>query len=216
MGMESFMSDDSGVFGLTSEKGWVRTVCDHKFWIACPRGFPPGYDRKSWAAEVAQAWWDISDLKYEQSSVERLAAMLALIHEDGYASVPCHQIWVYLRDPTALPLPVHIGIWQMDGDRDERLLQLSGAGDPDVVRPPFVSPFVTDSLGEGICATRHKRREDGQLYAVLAFAFRSVELETDVQVMASTTDLSELRMATADIEDFVRGMTVYYNATPVS
>jgi hypothetical protein len=104
----------------------------------------------------------------------------------------------------------------MEGDRETRLLQLSGAGDPGVVRPPFVSKFTTDNLGEGICATRHKRREDGQLYAVLAFGFRSPEFETDVQVMASTTDLSELRMATADIEEFVRGMTVYHNATPVS
>jgi hypothetical protein len=158
----------------------------------------------------------MSGLKYEQSSVDRLAAMLRMIHEDGYANVPCHQIWVYFRDPTALPIPVHIGIWKMDGDREERLLQLSGAGDPDVVRPPFVGPFVTENLGEGICTTRHKRRENGELYVVLAFGFRSEELETDVQVMASTTDLGELRKATADIEDFVRGMTVYYNATPAS
>lgn len=196
---------------LTSEKGWVRTVCDHRFWLACPRGFPPGYDRDSWAAEVAQAWWDVSGLKYQRSSVDRLAALLRLIHEDSYASVPCHQIWIYLRDPAVLPLPVHIGIWQLSGDRDEQLTRLSGAGDPDVVRPPVVSPFVTDNLGEGVRATRQKRREDGQLYAVLSFAFRSVEFETDVQVMASTTDLGALREATGDIEDFVRGMSVYYN-----
>lgn len=199
---------------LTSENGWVRTVCDHRFWLPCPRGFLPGYDRESWAAEVARAWWEVNGLSVGQSSVDHLAAMLRRIHEDGYANVACHQIWVYLRDPAARPLPVFIGIWQLTGDRTERLRQLSGADDPDVVEPVSVSSFATGALGDGVRSTRHKRRADGQLYAVLGYAFRSTEFATDVHVMTSGADPSELRKATSDIEDFVRGMTVYRNPTP--
>jgi hypothetical protein len=49
---------------------------------------------------------------------------------------------------------------------------------------------------------------------MLGFAFRSVEFETDVQVMTGTPDLRQLQKATGDIEDFVRGMSVYHNPAP--
>jgi hypothetical protein len=51
---------------------------------------------------------------------------------------------------------------------------------------------------------RHKET-GGTVVAMLGFAFRSAELETDVQVTAGTPDLRQLQKATRDIEDFIHG-----------
>jgi hypothetical protein len=198
---------------LTSKKGWVRTSRDFTKWIPCPAEFPRDLhlDRESWAAESAQGWWEHSGLKYQPQNVSRLARMLATIHEYGYTHVPCHQIWVYYRGTDALPLPLHIGIWMMSGDRDEQLRSLSGANDPDVIRPAKATTFTSPLLGSGYRTLRHKKDDAGTVAAFLGFAFRSEEFETDVQAFVSTTDLRQLHKAAPDIEDFVRGMRVYYN-----
>ena len=97
----------------------------------------------------------------------------------------------------------------------EQLLGLSGATDLDVIRPPAVSAFTTKALGTGLRTMRHKEA-DGTVVAMLGFAFRSAEFETDVQVTTGTPDLRQLQKASRDIEDFVHGMSVYYNPEPPS
>jgi len=207
------VSVDPAVFALTSRNGLVRVTCNSRFWIPCPRSFPAGFDRESWAAHASQTWWDTSGLRPEQNSVDRLAAMLRLIHEDSYATIPCHHIMVYVRDPAALPLPVHIGIWVMARNRDEQLLSLSGGNDPLVVRPPLVSSFTTASLGAGVKTIRHQRQKDDLIIFLLGYGFRSAEHATDVQVTVWAADSAVLLKAIPDIEDMIRGMTVYRNDT---
>ena len=106
------MSEDGAPPGQLSEKGWVHAHGDRHFWIPCPAGFPAGHNRDSWAAMMAEAWWEQSGLTYPATAVAALAAMLRRIHEQLYAKVPCHQIWIYLRDPAVPPLPVTIGSWK--------------------------------------------------------------------------------------------------------
>ena len=101
------------------------------------------------------------------------------------------------------------------GQDARMLLELSGATDPDVIRPPAVSAFTTKGLGTGLRTMRHKEA-DGTVVAMLGFAFRSAEFETDVQVTAGTPDLRQLQKATRDIEDFIHGMSVHYNPEPPS
>jgi hypothetical protein len=209
------MSEDFALGNLTSTKGWVRTSCDLRIWIPCPARFPADLDRDSWAAAMAGGWWEQSGLNHGQGAVATLAHMLRVIHEQGYENVPCHQIWAHYRDMTLPPLPLHIGIWKMSGDREQQLPGLSGATDPDVIRPPAVSAFTTKALGTGLRTMRHKEA-DGTVVAMLGFAFRSAEFETDVQVTAGTPDLRQLQRATRDIEDFIHGMSVYYNPEPPS
>jgi hypothetical protein len=192
----------------TSKKGWVRVDCDLRIWIPCPGVFPPDMDRDYWAAESARLRWEDARLPSSQAAVDALAAMLRMIHEDGYENVACHQIWIYLPVPTALPLPVYIGIWEMTGERDEQLRALTGNTDPEVVRPPFTEEFPTILYGNGWRTLRHRRLDDGTLYGVLGYALRSVEYETDVQIFASTQNLPQLQQATADIDVLVRGITV--------
>lgn len=209
------MSDDFALGNLTSTKGWVRNTCDLRIWIPCPARFPDGLDRDSWAAAMAAGWWEQSGLTYGQEAVSTLARMLRVIHEQGYKNVPCHQIWAHYRDITLPPLPLHIGIWKMTGDREQQLAGLSGATDPDVIRPPAVSAFTTKALGAGVRTMRHKQA-DGTVVAMLGFAFRSAEFKTDVQVSVGTPDLRQLQRATRDIEDFIHGMSVYHYPEPPS
>jgi hypothetical protein len=205
--MDEEMSEDGAPASQTSEKGWVQAQGDRHLWIPCPAWFPEGHDRGSWAAMMAGAWWEQSGLTYTATAVEQLAAMLRRIHEQGYAKVPCHQIWIYLRDPAAPPLPVHIGIWKMQDERNKRLRSLSGADDTASTRPPEVAELATETLGPGIRAMRYRMRESGAL-AMVGYAFRSEGFETDVQISTATRDLRQLGTAISDIEEFIRGVTV--------
>jgi len=204
------VTEQAGEWNPTSKKGWVRVDCDLRIWIPCPGVFPPGTGRGAWAAECAQVHWEAAGLPRSQAAVDALAAMLRMIHE-SYEQVLCHQIWIYLPVPTALPLPVYIGIWEMTGERDEQLPALTGTTDPEVVRPPFTEEFPTILYGSGVRTLRHRRFDDGTLYGVLCYALRSVEYETDVQVFASTQNLPQLQQATGDIDALVRGITVFSN-----
>ena len=208
------MSDNPTLADLTSKQGWVRNSCDLTKWIPCPAKFPDGFDRDSWAAAMAEGWWEQNGLEYRQVAIDKLAFMLRELHQQGYENVPCHQIWAYYRDLAVPPLPLHIGIWAMTGERDQQLRSLSGAADPDAVRPPVVTEFATGPLGAGFRTLRHVKYRHRKVCGMLGFAFRSVEFETDVQVLTGTPDLRQLQKATGDIEDFVRGMSVYHNPAP--
>lgn len=201
------MTEGSAPPDLISEKGWVRPEGDDRFWIPCAPSLPDEYDPATWYTMLATGWAERSGVPLTGPGVEALAAMIERAH-DGYTRVPCHQIWVYLRDPAVPPLPVLIGIWKMQGERTARLRYLSGAGDTAGVRPPDVAEFATDRLGAGLRAIRYRNRND-RVVAALAYAFRAEEFETEVQVSAATPDLRQLGNALGDIDEFVRGLTVF-------
>jgi hypothetical protein len=198
-----------------SQKGWLQVDVDPHYWIPCPVQFPPGMDRESWATDMSQGWWERSGLMHKETVIEPLATMLRAIHERAYATVPCHQIWIYLRDPAVPPLPVFIGIWKQEGERRARLRELAGADDKASARKPQVAEFATDRLGPGLRVMRYRTgRKKGALFGVLGYAFRSEEFETDLQLSLSSPDLRWLMTATEDIDQFIHGMSVYYNPTP--
>ncbi len=160
---------------------------------------------------MSQAWWEQSGLEYKESSVEQLAAMLSRIHERGYATIRCHQIWIYLRDLAVIPMTVGIGIWKRQGERRAQLRELAGADDKTSARKPQVTEITTESLGAGLRVMRYRKRDSGALFGVLGYAFRSDEFGTDVQVAVASSDLSSLMTVNEDIDQFVHGMTVYDN-----
>ncbi|HEX6522312.1 MAG TPA: hypothetical protein VF070_20245 [Streptosporangiaceae bacterium] len=212
------MSSEFSLADLTSRKGWVRVHCDLRIWIPCPAQFPDhlGLDLNSWSTAMAEAWWEQSGLEYGHAVVDKLACMLREVREQGYENVPCHQIWAYYRDFTVPPLPIHIGIWMMTGNRDQQLRALSGATDPSVIRKPLMAEFTTKTLGTGVRTVRYKEVDHGNVVVMLGFAFRSEKFETDLQVTTGTPDLHQLEKATTDIEDFVHGISIYYNPAPQS
>lgn len=192
----------------TSERGWARVDPDARFWIPCPAAFPAGMNRESWAAEVAGDWWDRSGLRYSAPALTQLAQVFSFTQEHGYTIVPCHQIWMYLRDPTLPPLAVHIGIWKSAGERGQRLRELAGAGDHDGARRPDISDVETASLGAGLRVVRYRMSRNDDLAGVLAYGFRSAEFETDLQIFTRSASPRHLTAAFSDIDDFVRAISV--------
>lgn len=204
-------NDDPANTRADSELGWVKIDADLRCWIPCPMGFPDGMDRESWAAEMTAAWWEQSGQPFDDNVIDQLATMLRAIHEQGYKFVSCHQIWIYLPGPGTAPLPLFIGIWKQEGERDRRLRLLAGADDRTGARKPQVAKVTTDNLGSGLSVVRYVARDSGRLQAVLCYAFRVSEHETDLQVFTATTDLRALTTASDDIERFIQGITVYRN-----
>jgi len=193
----------------TSKKGWVKIDYDRTIWIPSLPIFPEGYDLESWSLEFAQAWWDISGLKYGPADVARLTEMLREIHKGTYGHIPCHLAFVHLPDPRLMPLMLYAGIWELEGERDEQLRRLTRADDPEAVEPPIVDEFTTDKLGVGLRTLRYAHLDDGKaLYAALNYAWRSEAHETDVRLFTSSEDLGRLQRAIPDIDDFARAITV--------
>ncbi len=60
----------------------------------------------------------------------------------------------------------------------------------------------------------HYRMRDSGALAMVGYAFRSEQFETDVQVSTATRDLRQLGTALDDIEEFIRGLTVSAPGTP--
>lgn len=196
---------------VTSELGWARVDVDVRRWIPLPLVFPDGHDRDSWATTAAAAWSEQWGLSAESPEVERLAAMIRAAHERANALVKCHQIWIYLPDRFTAPLPVFIAIWRQSGERGRRLRLLTGADDKSSVRKPQVTEVATEHLGTGLRVLRQQAGDKGQLRALLGYAFRVEEHQTDLQVFAATADLRALTAASDDIERLVQGITVYRN-----
>jgi hypothetical protein len=204
------LSGDPAGTTVTSELGWARADVNTRLWLPCPLFFPDGYDLDSWATAMATAWREQSGLRYQDDVIGKLATMLRMIHA-GYERVPCHQIWICLRDPGIPPHPVFLGIWKQAGDRDRRLRLLTGADDMSGTRKPEVAGVTTGHLGTGLRVLRHRARDNRRLRALLSYAFRVEEHETDLQVFTSSSDLRALAAASGDIERLVQGITVYRN-----
>jgi hypothetical protein len=106
---------------------------------------------------------------------------------------------------------VFLGIWKQAGDRDRRLRLLTGADDKAGARKPQIAEVTTGELGTGLRVLRQQTRDKGRLMALLSYAFRVEEHETDLQVFTSSSDLRALTLASDDIERLVQGITVYRN-----
>lgn len=199
---------------LASRKGWVdvdRALLTRLIFVPCMPGFPEGADRESWAAESAALWWGVSRLKHGNDEVAALASMLSAIHQDIYSAGHCHMAFIHLPDPRLLPLPVQLGIWAMEGERDEQLRLLVHADDPTVVDEPVLDEFTTDRLGRGLRCLRHRRGEadDGpEVDGYLDYAWRSEVYQTDLRLFTFTWGLERLQRAMPDIDELARAISV--------
>jgi hypothetical protein len=193
-----------------SEKGRAKIAFELGIWLPCPRVFPPKHDAESWSTSASILWWERSGLPHNDYSVDQLAAVFRSVREISYARVRSHQLWIYLRDPAAQPLPVDVRVLKQRGGRDRRLRLLAGADDADSVRKPKVAKVATSHLGTGLRAERYRTQDDnGSLLCILSYAFRVEEHETDLQVFTASTDLRALTAARDDIDRFVQSITVH-------
>lgn len=198
---------------LISQHGWLEVHADRRIWIPCPPVFPPGESRDSWARMFAEAWWANSSLPHGEEEVGQLARLLALIYDTLYRDFTAQLAWLHLPDPRILPLPLRAGIWAAQGEREQRLRELTNADDPAAIDPPRVTEFATEDLGSGLKTVRYLRIEEGtEIGCAVNYAWRSERYETDVRLFTSCDDLGRLERAIPDIEDFVRSMRIVERA----
>lgn len=199
-------------WGLASQKGWVNIDGDHLLrliWVPCPPFFEGGETRQSWAAESAQLWFQSSQSPYGREEVDHLGEMFAAIHEDVYAAGHCHQAVIHLPDPRMVPLPVQIGVWAMQGNREQTLRSLAHADDAEAIDPPIAEEFTTERLGTGLKVLHYRHGPDGKrVDGYLNYAWRSEQYETDLRVFTFCDDLSRLERARPDLDDLARAIEI--------
>lgn len=199
-------------WGLASQKGWVDIDRDYllkMIWVPCPPFFSQGEDRESWAAESAALWFRFSQSPYGREEVNHLAGVLEAIHADVYSAGHCHQALVHLPEPQMMPLPAQIGVWAMQGEREQALRTMAHAYEPEAMEPPIVEEFTTGRLGSGLKALHYRLGPDGEtVHGYLNYAWRSEQYETDLRLFAFCDDLSRLHRALPDIDDLARAIAI--------
>ena len=166
-------------------------------------------DREQAVRPLAETHAIIAE-KLGGAPVDQAVEAMLQIREDLYKSWLGQYLYFYMGPPRFRPLPVMLGVWQMVQERDEQLKLLAGYNTVDLVEPPILEDFSTEHLGTGIkvwCVQRqekHRRR----VVALLGYAFRNEELETDLHLKAMCPDLGWLQGAMPHIDEFVRAISI--------
>jgi hypothetical protein len=191
------MTRHTAAADLHSRKGIAHVAYDQRIWIPAPPTFPLGMDREAWAAGYADAFWEMSGLRYGQREIALLREDLELIHKDLFADPQCHMAYIHLPDPRLLPLAVGVGVWPAAGCRDERLRLWTHADDPDAVS---VRAFPTTALGSGL-----KVAGTG---GFICYAWRCDSCETDVTLHTACPYPDRLDLARDDIDALAHRISV--------
>lgn len=195
---------------LPSRKGWIQVDFNRDIWIPCPPIFPDGMDRESWAAAYSRAWWDSTGRKNLKREIGLLAETLSAIQENAYRLLRCHLAFIHLPDPAMAALLVCFAVWPALGERESQLRMLARADDPVAMKPPIVTDFPTEPLGDGLKVLYYQRsaEDESTIIGSLNYAWRSEEHETDVRLFTSCPDLGRLQAAMAHIDDLARATSV--------
>lgn len=204
------MSEQTEDWPDPSSDSWAQVEYDIAVWVPCPPGFPPGYDRDSWARLYAESFWKRPGLTYTDLEIATLATGLAEIHRDTYGHIPCHQAFIHLPDPRLTPLPVYLATWKSEGDRDEQLRALTHATDPGAVRAPVIDEVQARQLGTGLRVLLHLPVDgaEDEVYGALSYAWRVEDQQTDLRIFTVCRDLGRLQRAMPDIDELARATTI--------
>lgn len=188
---------------------------DLSTWIEVPQIYPvPGLeqhypDESTWAALMAQAVWDSSDLEPTDKHIEVLTKILTYSAETTPHDFPGFDVFLHLPEPMDMPLTVHIGdLGTEDLDGEEvwhGIRQLCGAQDPEAVEPPMVETFASPYLGNGVRVLRYVTdEEDGTINVVLRYGWHLPELQRSVHLFTFALDPGHLLSAMEDIDALAR------------
>ncbi|MGH3708618.1 MAG: hypothetical protein ACRDRQ_11050 [Pseudonocardiaceae bacterium] len=175
---------------------------------------PPGL-----GTDIAEECWDGSGLVPGEHEVDNLALTLAMFVErvrPEPEEEPNLDIFFHLPDPRLMPLQVYLEVWDVEGERDTTLRELTWADDPEAVEPPVVEAFATKHLGEGLRTLRYcpfdpgpdQPPAPGALYATLSYAWRVDEHDTDVRLFSSCPDLARLIQIVDDVDSLARRIRI--------
>ena len=188
----------------------MRTVdvdLDTDVWIGLPGEWTEEtwLDHREWARDVADAVWTGATPAVGEQGPDHLALGLAMLAEGPLAGDPGRRTFLWLPEPTAELLPVHLEAFAAEGEQDESLRDLARAEAVGAVEPPIVEPFPSPQLGEGIRVLRYAADpDDGAIVLTLSYAWRAEGL--DVLLWLSTFDTGLALRALPDVDDLARAV----------
>ena len=199
--------------------GWPEVDYDPATWIELPRIWceQTWPDHRAWARDIAEGCWGDSGLVPGEHEVDNLALTLAMfVERERPEEMPNQDIFFHLPDPRLMPLQVYLDVWDVEGERDAMLRELTWADDPGAVEPPITEAFATEHLGEGLRTLRYCPFDPGPdhppapraLYATLSYAWRVDEHDTDVRLFSSCPDLARLIQIVDDVDSLARGIRI--------
>ncbi len=116
---------------------------------------------------------------------------------------------IHLPNVDVMPLPVMLAVWQAVNDRDSQLRMLVRADEPEAVETPLVEPVTTEKPGTGLKSQYLQRYEKGSdLTAVVNYAWRVEELETDLRVFTACGDLGRPQAAMPAIDELIQAISI--------
>jgi hypothetical protein len=199
------------------------TACDPEKWIIVPGRWGRRWkDPQEWSSVVVPVFWGAwgeTNPEADRPSPEVVsvtAVKLAALGEKFGGFDPNRpfeiRTYLYLPDPHFSAIPTRVWV----DDRSD-LTPEEGAGidDPDAIDNPTVEQFSTDALGTGLKVTRHgtldRPRDDIEgtgIFVAVRYAFAVPNRQAVVTVSVSTNDLARMAAAQADLDEFVRTITL--------
>jgi hypothetical protein len=190
------MDEESGM-------SWIHIDYDTTKWIWVPHHWQglPWPDARTWADEVALAWWTLADVELvHEDQVSLFAAALRDYAVKAPSLFPGQSVYLYAPDPRRVPIPLAVMNLASTGDRSESLRELVREGDGEAVELPVVDLMKSPYLGNGLRSMRYFTvPEDGTLACSLNYAWRYEPQGTDVLLRAITTDVGRM---SAFMDDF--------------
>ncbi len=179
---------------------------DTDVWVGVPREWTgeTWTHHRDWAREVAEIVWTGARPHRGRPGVDHLALGLALLAESPVIA-PGRHTYLWLPEPMAELLPVHLDAFVAEGEAEEALRDLVRAHPAGAVEAPIVEPFDNPHLGEGLralCYAIHP--EDDAVVLTLSYAWRVGD--TDVRLWLSTFDTGLALRAMDDVDDLARGI----------
>ncbi|MFG2682946.1 hypothetical protein [Streptomyces sp. NPDC048392] len=190
---------------------WPHVDYDTDLWMKLPDAWEttPWKGPKQWARHMSEAWWGDSDLDPTRKDIKGLAATLQACAEQFPGSHPGFDVYLHLPDPRLMPLPVYVGAFEADGDREETLRALVTTEDPYLVEKPVVEDFTTEPLGTGLRSLRYTQtEEDRTIVAGVRYAWRVEEAGCDVLVVVAAPDPRRVLGAMDDVDAFAGRISV--------
>ncbi|MBT2399775.1 hypothetical protein [Streptomyces sp. ISL-100] len=200
---------------------WLNIDYDSDTWLKIPGrwtdvynedddGVPTDDDQQTpaeWAAETAQDCWDDSGIDSGETGVAFLAETLQACVEKYPQAFPGYDIVLHLPDPRAMPLPVYVTDFPIEGDREPALRLLAMADDKEAVEPPIVEEFTTEDLGQGLRVLRYFTMPNStDLLIGLRYAWRSEKFDRDLVMITASPAPGRVLSALEDIDDLARSI----------
>lgn len=176
-------------------------------WFPTAMSWKSSDERHEWAHLCARAVLYAHEERPKRRALKALSERLAMFVE-GFSNVTADQGFLFIPDPSRLPVPAFTVMGKCEGDRDTKLREIVQADAKSAVRPVEVDTFTTERFGEGLRSTRYWATADGALMMTVRFGWRLEKAGIDLCLFVFCNDPGWLATHLDEIDDFARSLWV--------